>query len=202
MKGFHDVRCFMSALKLTAFFAFSACLAQTQDPARPPDPPQQELTLAALAGEYYLGDGLGIRCKLLIEPKGHFAHTWQGCVGLIDLNTGPVDLVDGHLKLKPERPNVFDGFHGSATNLVPVSWGDRTYLVPHNRMKLFCDAVNRGDEPRKGYIGNFYLRRRPDGKMDSVSGSPDVPKEWQPLLVKKPLRSKVIIDSRRVKPGG
>ena len=182
-------------IKLMTLLTLTACLARAQDPERAGDPPKAEETLAALAGEYYLGDGLGIRCKLLIEPKGHFLYTLRGCLGMHDLNYGAVDLVDGHLKLKPERPSPFDGFHGTATDLVPIRWGDRAYLVAHNRIKLFCDAVNRGDEPRKGYIGNFYLRRRPDGQMDSVSGSPAVPKEWQPFLLKKPLGSNGVIDS-------
>jgi len=190
----------MSAIKLTALLALSACLAQ--DPLRSADPPKQEETLAALAGEYYLGDGLGIRCKLLIEPKGHFSYTWRGCVGLIDLNIGAVELVDGHLKLKPERRNQYDRFHGTATDFVPIRWGDRTYLVAHNQMKSFCNAVNRGDEPRKGNIGNFYLRRRPDGQMDSVFGSPAVPKGWQPYLLKKAPRSKAVIDFRRLESAG
>jgi hypothetical protein len=47
-----------------------------------------------------------------------------------------------------------------------------------------------GWEPRGGPHGNCYLRR--DDWEKEVSGLPGVPKDWESLILKQPLRGRVV----------
>jgi hypothetical protein len=63
-------------------------------------------------------------------------------------------------------------------------------LTPEAQRWEFCNQVNQGGEPRSRPIGWFYLRQ---GDWDKkVTGLPSVPQEWDSLLLKKPLRGRVI----------
>ncbi len=70
--------------------------------------------------------------------------------GSYDQNTGQAKVVAGHLILKPERPNVREGFRGTATDFIMVRWGDRLYLISEAEKQEFCNEVNQGGEPRAG----------------------------------------------------
>ena len=140
--------------------------------------------------KYYFGDGLGVNCSLAIRTSGRFSFGWHGCGGLYDENMGESRVEDGHLILKPERPNVREGFRGTPTNFVIVQWGERRYLVTESDGREFCNHVNQGTEPRHGAHGSFYLR---DGDWEKKAiGKPGVPEEWKPLLLEKPIQARVI----------
>ena len=176
----------MSLSRILVLLTSVICLVRADDKPRASDRPKE--ALAAVAGRYYLGDGLGVNCSLVIEPEGRFSFTWRGCLGLYDENKGAAKLINGKLILKPEQPNVREGFFGTATDFIPVRWGKRLYLVSRDDKKSFCEEVNQGREPRDNIHGSFYLRRG-DEKIE-VTGAPSVPKDWQPLLSKKPLSGK------------
>jgi hypothetical protein len=54
-----------------------------------------------------------------------------------------------------------------------VRWGERTYLVPEDRLVDFADEIQRGDEPRSGRFGSYYLR---EGDWERpATGAPDIP---------------------------
>ena len=107
--------------------------------------------LAGIEGEYYFGNGLGIKCSLKVEPGGRFVFERRGCLGLDERNQGIARLVFGHVLLTPEDPNEQIGIvSGIATDFVYVRWGNRSYLIPEDRKKEFCTAVNEGQEPRRG----------------------------------------------------
>jgi hypothetical protein len=180
----------MSAIRLTALLTLSACVTYADDPPRPSDQPTE--TVAALAGDYYWGDGLGFNCRLVIAPAGRFSYTWRGCLGLCSQNKGAAKLVDGRSILKPEEPGEMPIFPGTATDLIPVRWGNRLYLIAQDQKARFCNAINQGDEPRKSIRGFFYVRHSHDGQINATSGKPGVPEDWEPLLLKKPLDSKVL----------
>jgi len=93
--------------------------------------------------------------------------------------------VNDHLILTPEQPNESSGFSHTPTDFIPVHWGERSYLVPKDAGKGFCDEVNRGREPRSNPQGNFYLRRGDWGKK--VTGLPKVPNAWKSFLQEKPI---------------
>ena len=163
-------------------------LAPAGEAARRGDRPEN--TVAAIAGDYYFGDGLGVNCSLKLGPDGRFSFGWRGCLGVYDQNAGAAKVEAGHLILKPERPNVREGFRGTATDFIPVRWGGRLYLIPEGDGREFCNAVNQGTEPRDRVHGRYYLRR--DDWEKKVKGRPDLPKAWEPLLLRGPLRGRVI----------
>jgi hypothetical protein len=178
----------MSKSSLTVFLASAAYLAPSGETPSTGDRPQSPV--AAVAGYYYLGDGLGVNCSLSVKPEGKFSFGWRGCLGVYDENTGGAKVVGGRLILSPERPNVREGFRGTKTDFYVVRWSDRLYLIPEGDQQEFCNAVNQGQEPRSRSHGRFYLRR---GDWDrKVTGLPSVPQEWAPMLLKKPLRGRVI----------
>jgi hypothetical protein len=179
----------MSAHCLTLFLASTSWLLLSGDVPRAREQPEKN-TIAALAGDFYRGDGLGMNCSLTINPGGYFSFQWRGCLGVYGQNKGRAKVVAGHLVLKPEQPNNQDGFGGTPTDFIPVRWGDRLYLVPAQDKGKFCNEVNQGTEPREGAHGLFYLRR--DDWKKKVTGWPVVPKEWVPLLLKKPLQGKIV----------
>jgi hypothetical protein len=174
--------------KLTIILATVACLAQS--PEKPKTESRSKSPVAEVAGAYYFGDGLGVNCSLNIERKGRFSFVWLGCGGVYDQNTGGAKIEAGHLILTPDKPNVREGFRGTATDLIPIRWGERLYLIPEAERRQFCNDVNQGSEPRDVAHGSFYIRR--DDWKKKVTGLPIVPKEWESLLLKKPLHGKVI----------
>jgi hypothetical protein len=110
----------MAPVRLSLFLALSACTLYTRDEPRPAtanDQPKE--TLAAMAGEYYHGDGLGMNMRLAIMPEGRFSFTWRGCLGLYGADEGKAKLINGHLILKPENPDKGDQY-GNATDYILV----------------------------------------------------------------------------------
>ena len=151
------------------------------------------------AGEYYFGDGLGVNVSLTLAPQNGFVFTWNGCLGLYDLNYGDVAFTQGILKLLFRYPNKREGFEGIAPELVPVRWGQRHYLIPTDGMIHFTNAVNAGTEPDTlfgGKSGAFLLRRGDEKKP--VEGLPDIPSEYLNYILKEPLTARIssITESR------
>jgi hypothetical protein len=61
----------------------------------------------------------------------------------------------------------------------PVKWGRRSYLIPPERFREFCDAVIDGDEPRREWApGRFYA----SGPDDQAVGVPGLPEPWSTYL--------------------
>jgi hypothetical protein len=130
-----------------------------------------------VVGQYYFGDGLGVNCRLMLT-RGRFTFKWTGCMGTYDENEGTWKTSDdGLIVLSPAKPNVREGFKGTATRLYPVLWGQRLYLVAQDQMIDFCrclslDWVFKG--PRHdGCSAFFYLRTGDESKP--FEGAPAVP---------------------------
>lgn len=153
------------------------------------------------AGDYYDGDGLGRNVHLRISPQGGFVSTWSGCMGLYDLNYGPLQLRGNRLTLDFELPNDAAGV-GFPREFRFVKWGGRMYLLTEDELKPFVNAVNSGLEPHKECIpscGFFRVRRGDDAR--AVSGVPDLPAEYRRLLLDRPITGTVtrILDSESEK---
>jgi len=142
------------------------------------------------AGEYYYGDGLGVNVRLTIAPKSGFAFTWSGCMGLYDLNYGEINESNGRIKLLFEHPNKREGFQGIASELIPVLWGERHYLIPSDKMVEFTNAVNAGFEPCTMFCSSFLLKE--GDKKKKVSGGPNIPDEFLSYLIKKPIKVGIV----------
>lgn len=142
------------------------------------------------AGEYYYGDGLGVNVNLTLAPESGYVFTWHGCLGLYDLNYGPVLFEDGIVKLAFKYRNHRGGFHGIAPEFYPVRWGDRHYLVPSDGVVEFCNAVNSGLEPRAFFCARFLLRRGDQEK--GVEGEPALPAQFHRYLLATPIQAQII----------
>ena len=130
------------------------------------------------AGEYYSGDGLGVNVSIVPVPKAGFTFMWHGCLGLYDLNYGPVAVdADGYINFDCTFPNKQEGFQGIATRMYPMRWGERHYLIPETEFASFCNSYNSQGEPRQGMHGQYAIRRGDENK--SVEGRPPLPWKWQ-----------------------
>jgi hypothetical protein len=144
------------------------------------------------AGEYYYGDGLGVNVDFALAPTSGFVFTWNGCLGLYDVNYGQVQFSGGAIKLLFKYPNNQEGFQGIAPELLPVQWGKRHYLIPLSEMVQFTNAINSGTEPSSlfgGRSGSFLLKRGDEKKR--VAGQPEIPKEYLSYILRKPIHAEI-----------
>ena len=137
------------------------------------------------AGQYYFGDGLGTNVTLTLAPENGFTITWFGCLGLYDQNHGTVAMNGNRIKFSFAF-DVESGYTGNyASEYMPIRWGERLYLIPPGEIVQFCNAINSGNEPRRGPHGRFFLRR--DDWKKEAPGKPELPKELMPYLLDKPV---------------
>jgi hypothetical protein len=90
------------------------------------------------------------------------------------------------------RSNYGDWGPGHATDtkdFVSVSWGKRLYLIESNRLIVFCNAVNAGQEPRREEQAGFLLRE--DDWQKDAPGAPLVPADFRRFLLKRPVQCAV-----------
>jgi hypothetical protein len=144
---------------------------------------------AEWAGEYGFGDGLGVNVRLALAPEGGFIFIWTGCLGVYGRSYGSVEFHDGRLALEHARPNEPGAFGGFSKVLVPVSWGDRRYLIGEEQLGNFVNAVNAGLEPCSTGCARFLVR---DGDEDvEVTGRPDLPAEYAARLLDNAIHAHV-----------
>jgi hypothetical protein len=141
------------------------------------------------AGDYYYGDGLGMNVHLELAPQSGFVFTWHGCLGLYDLNYGDVVEKAGRIRLVFTFPNERKGFQGMASELMPVLWGERHYLIPSDGLVDFINQINAGFEPRNMLHGRFLLKRGDEVKK--ASGDPNIPSEYSEYLLRQPIETTI-----------
>lgn len=106
-------------------------------------------SLPAGSGHYVEGDGEGENVDLWLAPRSGFLFEWNGCLGLYDRNFGEVRAVAETVRLHCKLPNhPGAGFQGTATEFVPVAWGQRHYLIATAGLVDFCNAVNAHEEAK------------------------------------------------------
>jgi hypothetical protein len=147
------------------------------------------LNVDSWAGQYYYGDGLGVNVELSLAPKSGFAFTWNGCLGLYDMNYGDLEESDGKIRLFFKLPNEHKPLQGIASEFVPVVWGNRHYLIASDEVVKFANAINAGFEPREGAWGEFLLKRQDVSK--SANGKPNLPSEYSEYLLKHPIDAEI-----------
>lgn len=138
------------------------------------------------AGEYSYGNGLGTNIRILLSPESGFVFTWIGCLGLYDLNYGKVEERKGKIIFIPALSNKREDFKGIETEFHPVTWNQRHYLVPVNKIINFANSINVGLELSKfsGYRGSFTLKE--DDKDKLV-----FPDEFKDYLLEKPIKAAI-----------
>jgi hypothetical protein len=141
------------------------------------------------AGDFRHGDGLGMNRRLVISPSGSFAATLHGCMGLYASAMGAAhaDEPGVRLELSEKRePNEFGKF---ADSYIPVTWGERHYLIASSQMIEFVNQVNSGLEEVRGRSAFFFLRTE-DEEKPSI-GSPDLPMPYRSLLRSQTIRGEL-----------
>jgi hypothetical protein len=142
------------------------------------------------AGSYSKGDGVGFDLSATLAPESGFVFESRSREGLHDRNYGTVENKPDRITLSFQFSNDHEGFRGFATELVPIRWGERRYLVPTERMDAFCSDVNSGWEPRDEMDG-AYLLRCGDAAKPAI-GMPLVPQQFRGLLLAAPIEAEVI----------
>jgi len=109
------------------------------------------------AGDYYVGDILGMNVSIMLAPKAGITYTWHGSVGLYDGNYGDIKEVidfnnDGHpdgLKINwALHPTT--GYDFDSENYYFIKWVEpnrpriRRYLVPEEQMMEMVNDYNKG----------------------------------------------------------
>ncbi len=140
-------------------------------------------------GEYFEGRGVGWNRTLNIHADGTFEFTGVGCVGPVETNCGKVSFINNVLHLKTKKSNVISFVQGTPADFYPVRWGARLYLVPTNKVPIFCDDINLGFEPRNKMYGFYYLRKSDCDQP--TSGKPSLPGEWSKYVLDRPVSGKV-----------
>jgi hypothetical protein len=144
------------------------------------------------AGEYSSGIELGRNIRIRVAPQAGFTFAWRGCLGVYDVNFGPVVVRGNHLSLRYELPHDGAGL-GVPRDFVIVRWGQRVYLLPEDELGAFVNAVNSGKEPHRHCIPScepFLVRSGDDEKP--VSGTPDLPVEYRRRLLDRPITGRVV----------
>ena len=140
-------------------------------------------------GEYQFGDGLGVNVRLLFAPKAGFVYSWSGCFGQYDLNYGGIEWRKNGLSLRLERPYKHEAHRGLPSELIPVRWGERHYLIAPDNMINFANAVNAGFEPCPPCL-RFLLKTGDEHK--AVAGGPDLPDQFKHYLLEEPIDARVL----------
>lgn len=107
------------------------------------------------AGKYYLGDGLGMNCHVVVEHAGRFRFYWYTDSGVYQEHQGDIAIHDSVFILTLDFGSGNPPFCFSE-RLVPVSWGERKYLI--HPVSSFCEQVINALEPRDMPFGTTYLR--------------------------------------------
>jgi len=111
--------------------------------------------VAALAGEYYRGDGRGFRHQISILPDGRYSFIASGCTGVHYREGGVIQEAKGQYVLSPSEPTD----RSIDRELVLIGWGQRRYVVPPGEMQKLRDEIIEGQEPRDDVKGHFYVRQ-------------------------------------------
>jgi hypothetical protein len=132
------------------------------------------------AGEYYVGDGLGMNINLALAPNAGITATWDGCMGRYGWAYGSVqELGDGTVQAQYDHRDDESSL-GFPERLMPVAWGPRRYLIDADEAIEFVNAINLGREPRNGMHGRILLAR---GDEDlAAPGLPTLPSPYLEMI--------------------
>jgi hypothetical protein len=152
----------------------------------------------AWAGVYH-GPGAMSPTSLYLAPSGRYCVVtfWDaggsetGYCGRLSLRGG---VFRENLWSRMRNGDRYDG-----PPYIRISWGERRYLIPEKRILEFINHVNGTSEPRHG--GGFLTGGAGfllSGGLDIlVTGAPEVPSQYRPFLLMKPLMTAAVEISSR-----
>jgi hypothetical protein len=143
-------------------------------------------------GSYSYGNGAATRDLVYVEGKGYVDQS-GGCVGGYS-SFGAVERREDRIWLRssqPPRLHMADDL--STTPLLPVSWGERRFLIEQDRIGDFILAVYYHDFSQcllESDIYGYFLLLDGDATKP-VSGLPQLPAAWQGQWRREPVRLRV-----------
>lgn len=158
------------------------------------------------AGIYTCGDGLGMNVAIYVAPKGGFTYTWDGCMGLYDVNHGDIlEARDGLLRvdLAVDADQNWHWYQAGrrrpymAASLFLVRWGTRLYLLPESQLIPFCNDFNDGLSMR---YANYPCREMAGTKKvasllgggELPEGRPQLPAPFRRFLLGEPIEAWIV----------
>lgn len=109
----------------------------------------------AWAGRYHMGDGLGVNVTLYVAPGSGVAVTNSTDAEGFFVETGSVAAhSDGSLHFAFDRPHAAPL---SESDVMPVRWGGRRYLIGYGELPGFLHAINRNQVPSHSLGAGRYL---------------------------------------------
>lgn len=184
---------------LLTFLAMSGWMTQSVHNATaqvPENTPVQRYDPTRIAGEYYQGDGLGANLYLTINLDYTFKFRWMGCLGEYDKNHGKWKFEGDVLVLEPELPNLREGSRGTATRFIPVSWGERNYLVEESAVPAFTEDLRDGElsTSRMDEVHGYdYVQLDPEThEPGKTAGVPEVPTRYRVFYESGPIVAKLV----------
>lgn len=141
------------------------------------------------AGNYYLGDGLGMNISLSLAPVSGFVYRHTGCLGVYGRNYGSVKVENNRIHLDKVLNRDEAGMDSLPMELLIIEWEGRKYLLAKAELTEFANAINAGQEPRATRYGRFLLKRGDHEKR--AHGFPYLPEPHNRYLLKKPIKAKI-----------
>ena len=140
------------------------------------------------AGRYGATEGLTTSVMLFWTPASGFMVWRESCSrpGVAQVNYGGVNFDGRSLTLSPERTEGGRHSYDISSALVPVSWSEQHWLIPSDKLILFCYAVNSGSIEE---IETFFLKAEDYEKPRE--GLPEVPSEYRRYLGIEPIEAEV-----------
>jgi hypothetical protein len=124
-------------------------------PDRPLDETNREIDPSSLAGEYFVGDGLGYNLDLVLKKEGKFECTWRGCLGVYGKASGNWAVDDKGVKLSPVKSE------GMLKDR-PVG---RVQIVTFRDRYLLLQEGDRGQFEKWGPRGWYCFHKEGDSKL-------------------------------------
>ena len=140
------------------------------------------------AGRYGATEDLTTSVILFWTPASGFMVWRESCSrpGIAQVNYGNVNFNGRSLTLSPERTERNRHTYDISTGLVPVRWGEQHWLIPSDKLILFCYAINSGSFEE---IETFFLKAGDNEKPRE--GLPEVPSEYRRYLGVEPIEAEV-----------
>jgi hypothetical protein len=158
------------------------------------DPPvAPPCSLSSLVGTYSFGGCTAESSTLRIEVNGLFAmDAHVGCGAPRQHLTGKARIDNGYLVLETSEvvEEAFKIFNIFPNAFLPVTWGERHYLISRDRLLEFCNSVNGGLIPDVRWR-DFGVYLRDGDQKKKAAGPPPLPKECSPYLLAKPQHGKI-----------
>ena len=128
--------------------------------------------------------GTDTTSRLLVAPEAGYLMSHSGRRGPWVSDLGRASFEGGRVVLVPDP--AFDSGR-AGFDLIPVPWGERTYLLQADRVIDFCNRVNSGREASDPSRAE-WIRCRAGG----VASKPELPAEFRSLVLEAPIEGRVL----------